>query len=183
MSNEFGKAMGRKPLMANQLNLSRRRRRVLHIGEMYFGSGETWLETRLGSCISIVLWFPQAGKGGICHFLLPFKRMPVKNTGSLNGRYGNEAWNWLNQQVSKNGLSLGEAKIKLFGGACSISCSTKTHPYSVGEQNVQFVETLMERAGVQVLSRCLGGTGSRFIRFDLATGDVWVRRLTRTLDE
>jgi chemotaxis protein CheD len=99
----------------------------------------------------------------------------------LNGRYGIEAWGWLNQQVSKNGLNLSEANIKLFGGACSVSCSTAKQHYRIGEQNIRFVERLIGRAGVQVTSRCLGGTGSRLIRFDLSTGDVWVRRLTTML--
>ena len=34
----------------------------------------------------------------------------------------------------------------------------------------------MDELGVQVAGRDLGGEGCRFLRFELASGEVWVRR-------
>ncbi|MBM7059109.1 chemotaxis protein CheD [Pseudomonas sp. UL073] len=147
----------------------------LNPGDLYFGE-ETLVETLLGSCVAITLWFPQARKGGICHFLLPGKRRVPEYSREIDGRYGREAWVWLKQQVRRHALVLEEAEAKLFGGARSLSTADERLDSAVGEQNIRFAESLMAQAGMRVVNRDLGGEGCRYLRFDLSSGEVWVRR-------
>ncbi|HLD65830.1 MAG TPA: chemotaxis protein CheD [Pseudomonas sp.] len=151
-------------------------KRFLNPGGLYFGSGDLWVETLLGPCVAITLWFPEARKGGICHFQLPGRRRVAEHARELDGRYGSEAWTWLKQQVRAHALVLAEAQVKLFGGARSLTNPTRLPHSEIGGQNIDWVEQEMSRAGMQVISRDLGGEGCRFLRFDLATGEVWVRR-------
>lgn len=146
----------------------------LNPGELYFGSGDVRVETLLGPCVAIVLWFPGVAKGGMCHFQLPGLDAPASS--KTDGRYGVDAWRWLTQQVSQHGLALALAQIKLFGGARSINRSGLTHALDVAAQNVAFVEALLAAQSLPVLARDLGGEGYRYVRFELMTGDVWVRR-------
>lgn len=145
-------------------------------GELYFGGGEVRVETLLGPCVAIVLWFPQAAKGGICHFQLPGRRRVVEHARDLDGRYGSEAWIWLKQQMRVHGLRLEHAEVKLFGGARSLSKADSHLRTDIGAQNIAFVEQLMAEHGVRVVGHDLGGEGCRFVRFELSTGEVWVRR-------
>ena len=145
-------------------------------GELYFGGGDVRVETLLGPCVSIVLWFPQAAKGGICHFQLPGLRRVREHARDLDGRYGVDAWVWLKQQMRVHALQLEDAQVKLFGGARSLSNAGSRLRTDIGAQNIAFVEKLMNELGVQVAGRDLGGEGCRFLRFELSSGEVWVRR-------
>ncbi|MCY1374176.1 Chemoreceptor glutamine deamidase CheD [compost metagenome] len=150
-------------------------KRFLNPGDLYFGKGEMVVETLLGPCVAIVLWFPEARTGGICHFQLPGARQVPEHSRDLDGRYGSEAWVWLKQQARAHALRLPQAEVKLFGGARSLSGDARQRS-DIGGQNIAFVEGLMDSSGVRVVGRDLGGEGCRYIRFDLASGEVWVRR-------
>jgi chemotaxis protein CheD len=147
----------------------------LNPGGLYFGGGELWVETLLGPCVAIALWFPEARKGGMCHFQLPGKHQVAEHTRDLDGRYAAEAWVWLKQQVRVHALRLQDAEVKLFGGARSLT-SPQSRSSDIGGQNIACVERLMEEAGMRVVGRDLGGEGCRYLRFDLSSGEVWVRR-------
>ena len=57
----------------------------LHPGEFYFGNCNNNIGTVLGSCIAICLWHPRLHIGGMCHFVLPDRKVPL-NTDQI-GRY------------------------------------------------------------------------------------------------
>ncbi|MBO3274779.1 chemotaxis protein CheD [Pseudomonas schmalbachii] len=152
-----------------------RGKRFLNPGDLYFGDQQL-VETLLGSCVAITLWFPRARKGGICHFLLPGRQRVPEHARNLDGRYGNEAWIWLKQQARIHGLKPAEAEVKLFGGARSLTTPNRRLSSDVGGQNVRFAERLVDEAGLRVIGRDLGGEGCRFVRFDPASGTAWVRR-------
>lgn len=146
-------------------------------GEMYFGSGVR-VETLLGSCVAIALWYPQAGKGGICHFMLPERqRRLFSHSRELDGRYGREAWIWLQQQSRAQGLALDTAQVKLFGGAHVLQGQIPDRSVvDVGRRNIEVADACLAEAGLIPVARDVGGDGHRVLRFDLLTGDVWVRR-------
>lgn len=148
----------------------------LNPGGWYFGGGEGFVETLLGPCIAIVVWFPSARMGGICHFQLPGSRRVAEHARQLDGRYGYDAWVWLKQQARVQALRMEEAEVKLFGGARSLTGAASQRSTDIGRQNIVFVGQLLAEAGVKVVGRDLGGEGCRYLRFDLATGAVWVRR-------
>jgi chemotaxis protein CheD len=151
------------------------RKRFLGIGELFFGGGEGCVETVLGSCVAITLWFPRQRLGGICHFQLPGRREVAECARDLDGRYGKEAWVWLKQQVRAHGLSLGEAEIKLFGGANSL-IDPQTQQFSyIGRDNIDCALRLVAEAGARVVNSDLGGEGCRYLCFDLSCGEVWIR--------
>ncbi|MCU1719427.1 chemotaxis protein CheD [Pseudomonas sp. 5P_3.1_Bac2] len=148
----------------------------LNPGELYFGGGDVRVETLLGPCVAIVLWFPHASKGGICHFQLPGTARSQEPNRELDGRYGVDAWLWLCRQMRLHGLRPEQAQIKLFGGARSISSTDSSLHSDIGAQNIAFVEQLLADQGLKAQAMDLGGEGSRFLRFELASGELWLRR-------
>lgn len=150
-------------------------KRYLKPGEMFFG-GETLVETLLGSCVAITLWYPQASKGGICHFMLPERRRVLRShSRNLDGRFGREAWLWLQQQSRALGQPLDAAQIKLFGGSRVLHSSSAHGGGDIGRKNVELADACLQQAGLQACARDVGGNGHRVVRFDLNTGYVWVR--------
>ena len=71
--------------------------------------------TVLGSCISVCMRDPQAGVGGLNHFLLP------KNNGGSDThageRYGDTAMEVLINDLLKRGAKRSNFEAKVFGGA------------------------------------------------------------------
>lgn len=150
-------------------------KRFLCPGDLYFGGDKVWVETVLGPCVSITLWFPKERQGGMCHFLLPGRHPSLGVQRDLDGRYACGAWAWLKRQVASHALRLQDAEIKLFGGASSLAHQMSWGGH-IGQRNIACAERLMDEAQVHVVGRDLGGEGCRYVRFNLSSGDVWVRR-------
>lgn len=151
-------------------------KRFLRPGEFYFGAN-TLVETLLGPCVAITLWFPAALKGGICHFMLPdrYRYLPA-HARDLDGRYGREAWLWLVQQTRVHALALADAEVKLFGGSRVLLGKDAPESQDIGSQNVAMARECIDGAGLSISGCDVGGEGHRVLRFDLLTGEVWVRR-------
>lgn len=128
--------------------------------------------TVLGSCISVCMRDPQIGVGGLNHFLLP------KNNGGTDThageRYGDTAMEVLINGLLKRGARRGQLEAKVFGGARVLSGATML---AIGEGNIIFVNEFLAREGIPVVSRDVGGTRSRRIHYQPATGRAWVQHV------
>jgi chemotaxis protein CheD len=128
--------------------------------------------TVLGSCISVCMRDPQAGVGGLNHFLLP------KNNGgndtSAGERYGDTAMEVLINGLIKRGGKRGQFEAKVFGGARVLSGATML---AIGDGNIAFVLDFLNREGIPIVSKDVGGTRSRRIHYQPATGRAWVQHV------
>jgi chemotaxis protein CheD len=150
-------------------------------GGSYFGSGEAYIETLLGSCVAIIVWHPEKKIGGLCHYLLPGRTRQSARATALDGRYGDEALMQMLNQIQRTGTNLKDYVVKVFGGGRILDLPAAS--IRVGDENVRFALEILKAQGVIVTSQDITGDGYRYIRFDLFTGDVWVRRGHAHLDE
>ncbi|MFI5910606.1 hypothetical protein [Dactylosporangium sp. NPDC051541] len=135
----------------------------LHPGEFCFAEAGTRISTLLGSCVSVCLWHPGRRIGGMCHYLLPGSHRG-------DGRYAGGAFDLFLRELDRTGTEPWQYHTKLFGGGAQLLEGR------VAAANVAAGLALLERHSFTLLTRDVGGTGARFLRFDLDTGDVWVRR-------
>jgi chemotaxis protein CheD len=152
-------------------------KRYLNPGDMYFG-GDVLVETLLGSCVAITLWYAAARKGGVCHFMLPDRQSPRRlavYARDLDGRYGREAWLWLQQQSRAHGLRLEQAEIGLYGGSRALELGHVRGAAHIGRRNIECAEACLREVALVPRVRDLGGDGHRVLRVDLVTGRVSVR--------
>ena len=131
--------------------------------------------TVLGSCVSVCMRDPTAGVGGLNHFLLP------KNNGSADAsageRYGDTAMEVLINGLIKRGARRQNLEAKVFGGARVLSGATML---AIGDNNIAFVNEFLKVEGIPVVSRDVGGTRSRRIHYQPATGRAWVQHVQPT---
>lgn len=145
------------------------------VGEHWFGGGSVRLTTLLGSCVAICLWHPARRVGGLAHILLPGRRRGERAE-LLDSRYADEAVELLRTDVETFGTRLRDYDVKLFGGGDMLEVSgRRTGVMDVGRRNIEAVESLMVREGVNIRSRHLGGQGHRKLVFDIVTGAVWLK--------
>jgi chemotaxis protein CheD len=158
----------------------------LQPGEFYFGNHDTRIRTLLGSCISITVWHPQLLIGGMCHYLLPTRGLP--RNGPLNGRYADEALEFLVNEIRRAGTRPAEYQAKLFGGSGMFAGIEKTRcpsgkcdPFAasckdVSCRNRRSAHQLLAQHGFFIKAENLGGTKPHNVLFDIWSGHVWLKR-------
>jgi len=144
-------------------------------GEMHWGDTDTRIRTILGSCVAICLWHPVLKIGGMCHYLLPARRVR-ESSEPLDGRYGDEAVEMLMKELNKTHTKPKDYVVKVFGGSNMFSEIIKDGNINVGERNIEKSAELMKLHGFQIHSRDMGGTEHRSILFDIWSGDVWLKK-------
>lgn len=143
----------------------------LNPGEFHFGRGATRISTLLGSCVSITLWHPRRRIGGMCHYMLTERKRP--QGAPLDGRFADEAFEMLLQQMAAAGTRPGEYQAKLFGGANMLG-ALAGEPVDIGPRNVAFGRQLLAACHIALVAEHVGGSGRRKLHFDLPSGEVWL---------
>lgn len=144
----------------------------LQPGDYWFGGADTCIRTLLGSCVAITLWNAKRKLGAMCHIMLPHRPM-AKDTDTLDGRYADEAVALMVRDIRKAGCNPADFEAKLFGGGSMITSARIGD--ILPDRNIQAAKNLIRKMGWTLLAEHTGGFGSRQLRFDIATGDVWMR--------
>ncbi len=151
----------------------------LHPGEFYFGDNKNNIGTILGSCIAICLWHPRLHIGGMCHFVLPNRQVPL-NADQI-GRYAGGCMHLFLAHTQSRGTRIKDYVVKIFGGANTVEELTKNNGDSVGERNTEVAMQLLIEQNVEIKVADVGESGYRRITFNLSNGDVWVKRHAKNL--
>lgn len=139
-------------------------------GELFAQREPHLVSTVLGSCISVCLWDPGAGIGGINHFLLPL----WNGEGLPTPKYGNVAIPRLWEKMISLGCVPSRIQAKVFGGSAMWNATEGL--LAVGVRNIELADNMLRDMGIPVISKDVGGTQSRKIIFHTADGTVMLRR-------
>jgi chemotaxis protein CheD len=144
----------------------------IHIGEYYASGRARVIYTLLGSCVAVCLYDPIRRVGGMNHILMPGKA--DLNNFDASARYGINAMELLINRIMNLGGRRESLRAKVFGGARTLS----TIPFenSMGPKNEAFAVEFLEREGIPIISKDMGGNRSRRIYFHTDTGDVYLKR-------
>jgi chemotaxis protein CheD len=142
----------------------------LYPGTLFAEQETHRVTTVLGSCIAVCLFDPTRRIGGINHYMLPL----WNGEGLPTPRYGNVAIIALIERLQGFGCLTTRMQAKLFGGAAMWDNGNSF--VSVGERNIDQAWLMLERYGIPVVAKDLGGSASRKIIFNSETGEVLLRR-------
>lgn len=141
-------------------------------GEFYFGKDYKTVKTLLGSCVSITMWNERLKVGGMCHFKLP-ERLN-KDSGKLDGNYGDEALLLFMDGLKKFNLKPAEMTVGVFGAGNMFADIVKEDGNSIGMQNVKLAHRCLLKRGFKISHESFGGEISRKIAFEIESGEVKV---------
>lgn len=134
------------------------------------------LRTLLGSCIGVLIFDRQSGVGGLAHVVLPDSRGSTEQP----GKYADTAVPALLADLTKLANASPSPhragprfSAKLFGGASMFA--VKTPNLDIGRQNQQAVEQALQKSGIPVVARDLGGEAGRRLTCHTQTGVVSVK--------
>lgn len=142
-------------------------------GEYYVTSQGTMIVTVLGSCISACVRDPQAGIGGMNHFLLPGDTSGG-NLLNESARYGAYAMELLINHLLKLGANRSRLEAKVFGGGNVLRGLTV---HNVGQRNGEFVLDYLSNESIPVVASDIGGEFPRKVYFFPDSGRVSVKKL------
>lgn len=151
--------------------------RFLQTGEVYVAEGDIQIVTVLGSCIAVCLYDAELQVGGMNHYLLPL----WTHEGPPSPRYGNVAIQKLIDAMEKKGARRKKIVAKLFGGAQMHRDGSQS--FMVGEKNVTIAKEMLEQYGIALVASDTGGVLGRKIIFDLSSGKVQMKYLSRRKDD
>jgi chemotaxis protein CheD len=144
----------------------------VHVGQLFTSPRACTVTTILGSCVSVCLWDPATGAGGLNHFLLP---QCVEN-GISSPRFGNVAIHRLLDELAGLGSPRARLKAKIFGGASVIDAFQSANE-SLGMKNVDLARRLLADAGIPIVAEDTGGAQGRKLVFQTGDGAAWVRKI------
>lgn len=162
----------------------------LQPGDFHFGSENARISTLLGSCVAITLWHPEKKIGGMCHYMLPSNPIKPPESRLLDGKYAEDVMEMFMQEVNAAFTTPKEYQVKVFGGGQmfpdtirNASCVCDEDKYhelqpcqNVACKNVYVAHHLLKEYGFKILSHDLGGTDHRKVIFEMASGDVWLKK-------
>lgn len=142
----------------------------LHPGQLVASSEPCSVTTILGSCVAACIWDPDAGVGGMNHFLLPHFAGPS----SASPRFGSVAMSQLVEELLGLGARADRLRAKVFGGGCVVE-ALRRQSNGLGAQNVDLALRFLRKLAIPVMSEDVGGDRGRKLAFRTADGAAEVR--------
>ncbi|QWV92502.1 histidine kinase [Geomonas oryzisoli] len=150
-------------------------------GEFYATGDPVAITTVLGSCVSVCLYDPELGIGGMNHFMLPEVAQGESTlpcSGACNdsaqscARYGTCAMRRLLHQLELLGANRKRLAAKIFGAGRVMDSST-----DIGGNNAAFAVDYLKKHGIPIIASDLGECCPRKVVFFPKTGRALVKRM------
>ena len=136
------------------------------IGQVVFAEAPERLTAVLASCVAVVVYDPEAKKGGLAHVL-----MAGEGEGS-NFRYSDPAVQHLIEQMREEADAGVRLVAKVVGGARNVMADESSLVGSIGRNAVIRIVTILLEEGIDIEGMHIGGTIERNVLFDAETGEV-----------
>jgi chemotaxis protein CheD len=129
---------------------------------------DTLVTYALGSCIAVGIWDPVSKVTGLLHFMLPKSLPEVSNAAAeYPFRYADTGTPLLFRRAYELGADKRRLQVYLAGGASVVDDGGF---FQVGKRNHAAIRKILWKAGLLVHGEDVGGTHSRTVRIDSASG-------------
>ena len=145
-------------------------------GELYLSRDPALVSTVLGSCVSITFFEPVHRLGAMCHVLLP--------SGPMDDgyRFLDTTLAYMVDKITAMGIRIGACEVKLFGGAdVLLPRESQGNRISIGQQNILEAQSRLAQLGIDIKATDVGGSYGRKLFFNSHSGDVFLKKLGKTL--
>lgn len=126
----------------------------------------------LGSCVAVMTHDATAGVGGLLHLMLPDSALNTQKAAERPCMFADTGLRELLAAAQRLGADRKRTTVWLAGGAQVLA---NADVFNIGKRNYQAVRKLLWREGLIVRGEEVGGTQSRTVRLDVATGQIWIK--------
>jgi chemotaxis protein CheD len=126
----------------------------------------------LGSCLGVTVYDPVTKVGGMLHLMLPDSSIDSGKGRSSPYMFVDTGVPRLFHTVYGFGGEKHRLVVKVAGGALFLDAARR---FNIGERNLEALQATLANAGHGIHARDTGGTSSRTLRIELASGAVSVQ--------
>jgi chemotaxis protein CheD len=143
---------------------------LVETGNLKVSDGSNNLAARaLGSCVAVILYDKSKKMGGMVHFILP-----ENPGGKKREKYADTGIKLLLEKMLDEKVRKENLVAKIVGGAIMFGEFMDDVKNSIGERNVRKAKKVLKDLGIALLASDTGGNYGRSVKFDLATGKVYI---------
>lgn len=143
-------------------------------GKHFIGGCNCRMRTVLGPDVVITLWNSTRRIGAMSHFLLAIRG--AQPALELEGRYGNEALQLVQQGLQRAQVELADCVARIFGSGSMLSREDRVPSLNSGQLTGDHARHLLRTHGIPIVSERFHISGCHKITFDVNTGRAHVRR-------
>jgi chemotaxis protein CheD len=126
----------------------------------------------LGSCIAVAIHDPATRVGGLLHFMLPESSIDREKAEANPFMFADTGVPLLFRNAYRAGAEKRRLIVRVIGGAQVVDDGGV---FNVGKRNYLAVRKLLWKAGILIHAQAVGGSQSRTVRLDLASGQLIMR--------
>jgi chemotaxis protein CheD len=126
----------------------------------------------LGSCVGVAIYDPVARVAGLLHLMLPDSAIDPAQAGTRPYMFADTGVPLLFRRAYALGADKRRIGVRLVGGA---QVMDDHGVFDIGRRNYLAARKILWKAGVLIQGEAVGGTTSRTVRLEVATGTMWLR--------
>lgn len=126
----------------------------------------------LGSCIGVAIWDPVSRVAGLLHFMLPESQSDPLKAQNNPWLYADTGIPLLFKSAYKLGADKKRLLVRVAGGAQVLQGDSM---FNIGKRNYMALKKIFWKAGVMIHAEETGGSVSRTLRLEAATGTLWLQ--------
>lgn len=151
-------------------------RQVIGIAEMIVSRSvdDLLITYALGSCLGFVIYDAEAGVGGLIHLMLPTSTLDKERSRQNPERFVDTGVPVLFKACYRLGAKKERLVARVAGGASMIGDGGRDS-FQTGKRNVVTLKKLLWKNGVLLKAEDVGGSVSRTVSLDVATGEMIVK--------
>ncbi len=132
----------------------------------------TLITYSLGSCIGVAIWDPAVRVGGLLHYMLPESQLSPDKARANPSMFGDTGIPKLFRAAYELGAAKNRLVVKVAGGSQLLDDSGT---FNIGKRNYLALRKIFWKNGVMIKGEDVGGSTSRTMKLEVATGMVTIK--------
>ena len=133
----------------------------------------------LGSCIGVAIWDPRTRVGGMLHYMLPESSLSPEKAKANPAMFGDTGIPALFRAAYKLGGGKRNIIVKVVGGSQLLD---DNGAFNIGKRNYVMLRKIFWKNGILIEAEDIGGSISRTVRLDVATGRLTIKSRGREIE-
>jgi chemotaxis protein CheD len=145
---------------------------IVVVGDMKIGQqGDMLVTHALGSCLGLMVYDPQSKVGGLLHAMLPLSKINPEKAAANPYMFVDTGVPQLFKEIYKLGGQKNRLVVKAAGCGEPLG---NNEMFKIGKRNYTVLKKLLWKNNVLLKAEDIGGSASRTVHMDLATGQTTI---------
>lgn len=147
-------------------------RYIVGVGDMKIAeNGDLIVTHALGSCLGLMVHDPELGIGGLLHAMLPLCKINPEKAASNPYMFVESGVTHMLQLLYGLGVKKNRMIVKAAGCGSPMS---RNEMFKIGERNFTILKKILWKNNILLSADDVGGTNSRTVYFDVASGEITI---------